>query len=143
MLPISSAAFALLLLPAFAPAPQPDPNHGPLPEGAVKRLGPSRFCLTWMRGLAFSVDGKSIISGGGDGCIHVWQAKSGQRVRSFRVCAGSLYYVLAIHAKSNRVVTGTSTGDIDVWNLATHKRVHRLKGHTGAISSLAISDDGK
>jgi WD40 repeat protein len=53
-------------------------DGGPLPAGAVLRLGSSRLRHGSVSALAYSPDGKTLASAGTDGGIRFWDAKSGK-----------------------------------------------------------------
>jgi WD40 repeat protein len=55
-----------------------DDGGGPLPAGAVLRLGPSRLRHGSVSALAYSPDGKTLASAGADGAIRFWDADTGK-----------------------------------------------------------------
>jgi len=74
-----------------APPPH-DRFDDPLPEGAIARLGSTRFRHSekvWC--LAFSPDGKTIASGGCDEVVRFWDVKTGRQVgvSSRRYCSAA------------------------------------------------------
>src|SRR5262249_48539671 len=69
-----------------APAPKPaakDLHGGPLPPGALARLGTVRFRCP-ATAVAYSPDGKVLAVGGGDNQIRLLNAATGQEIR--RLC---------------------------------------------------------
>jgi hypothetical protein len=73
------------LLPASQPAPKPttskrtDLSGDPLPDGAISRLGAIRLNHgARVGGVAFTPDGKSLLSFGGNGIARVWDPSTGK-----------------------------------------------------------------
>src|SRR4029453_2536154 len=46
-------------------------------------------------------------------------------------------------ADGKRLFTGSGDNTIKVWDVKTGKQVLSLRGHTGLVTSLAVSSDGK
>jgi WD40 repeat protein len=127
---------------AAAPPPGVDRDGDPLPAGAVARLGTTRFRLPYPWCLVFSRDGKSLISGGEDGRLHVWETVTGREVHNFIGHARPVS-CLAL-SPDGKVLATAADGDRDVrlWDPATGREVRRLKGPADA-TCLAFSPDGK
>jgi WD40 repeat protein/tRNA A-37 threonylcarbamoyl transferase component Bud32 len=98
--------------------------------------------------VAFSPDGKSIVSGGGypldfkkPGEVKVWDAATGQEKLSLK---GHTSYVssVAFSADSTRIASGSWDKTVKVWDAATGQEKLSLKGHTGLVSDVAFSPDG-
>jgi len=69
--------------PASEPAPPPiaRPPEAPLPEGALRRLGGTRFRHAGrVAVVAVSPDGRFVASGAGDNSLRVWSADTGEAV---------------------------------------------------------------
>src|SRR5262249_42364851 len=112
-----------------------------LPEGAIARLGTVR----WRHGnqvtaLAYSSDGKMLASGSMDESIHVWDAKSGRLLRSFRrhdAWINSVFFT----PDDKQVISWGRDQTVRVWDVATGKELRRWKTPGGW--KLALSPDGK
>ncbi len=113
-----------------------------------------------IRGLAFTPDGKQLVSAGEDKVIRVWDLASGKTVRTMRgeSAPGSLGTIFAMALSPDgkwlavagdlRTSAGTNlqgggeTQTIRLYDFESGKLVALLKGHTGVIRSLAFSPDG-
>jgi WD40 repeat protein len=103
--------------------------------------------------VAFSPDGKRLVSGSGDpeqpskpGEIKVWDAQSGQELFTLKGHTGPVYSV-AFSPDGKRLASGGEIrhkpGELKVWDAQTGHETLSLKGHTGAVLSVAFSPDGK
>lgn len=114
----------------------------PLPEGAVARLGTIRFRHGGRVGaLAYTPDGKRIVSGSGDGLVRVWDLE-GRLIRKMAGHEGNVFSV-AVSKDGKRIVSGAKDGTVRIWDAETGGEVRRLAGHGSAVRSVAISSDGR
>ena len=94
--------------------------------------------------VAWSPDGTRLASGGGSrggGEVFLWDAHSGERLRTFADAPGS---VLALDwsPPGDLLVSGDSDGILRWWDVKSGERVRMRQGHQGAVQSLKISHDG-
>src|SRR5262245_23745978 len=134
------AVVVVLFFPIAASAAAP-PARGvdiygdPLPLGAVARLGTVRFRGPWVQCLAYTPDGKQLVSGSMDGQVRVWDPRTGKELRAFRT-TGEPALALAFDPPGRLLATspdlGGRQGDFSIclWDFATGRLVRRLKGHT-------------
>ena len=92
--------------------------------------------------VAFSADGKRIVSGSWDNTVKVWDVDKGQDILTLKGHTGPVESV-AISADGNRIVSGSRDQTLKVWDAATGQEVLTLKGHTNWVTSVAFSADGK
>jgi RNA polymerase sigma factor (sigma-70 family) len=110
--------------PAERPRLGTDRYGDPLPAGAVARLGSLR--LRGSGPLAFTPDGKSLLSTGGDGstALHFWDVATGRLVRSLTSKnPGFGRYTLAANGK---VLASWRFRAITLWEAATGKELRQL-----------------
>ncbi|MBD2532075.1 pentapeptide repeat-containing protein [Nostoc flagelliforme FACHB-838] len=93
-------------------------------------------------GIAFSPDGRLLVSGGRDGTLRLWNVQDGQ---SIHVLEGHTHdvYGLAISADSQLLVSTGEDQTVRLWNLQSGRNLKTLRGYTGGVHSLCLSADGQ
>src|SRR5262245_60772714 len=96
----------------------------------------------WIRTLAFSADGKFLISAGDDKAIIVWNVETGAFVRRLE---GSTEWVMALATSPDGRLVAASGFDrtIRIWELATGNKVKDIPANHQIVVALAWSPDGK
>ena len=92
--------------------------------------------------IAISPDSSTLVSGGDDKAIKVWDIATGKLQKTLQSDSGKVLS-LAISTDGKTVVSGSGDRMVRVWNITTGKRQAILKGHDNDITSIAISEDGK
>jgi WD40 repeat protein len=95
--------------------------------------------------LAFSPDGKRLVSGGGylrKGEVKVWDVAGRKEILSFDRHSASVFAV-ACSPDGKRIATGGYDHMIYLWDAETGGILFTLGGHRSAISCLAFSHDPK
>lgn len=90
---------------------------------------------------AFSPDGSTICTIGGDASIHVWKSDSAKRIWSAsspREGVRSVVY----SADGSRIAVGMADSTVTIWNAATGALVTTLGGYRGAVRMVAFTPDG-
>ncbi|MGF1539565.1 MAG: NACHT domain-containing protein [Pleurocapsa sp.] len=103
--------------------------------------------------VAFSPNEQAIISGSTDNKIRLWELQTGKCLRVF---AGHEGFVFSVACSSNFTslsafsqyqagifASGSSDRTVKLWDLATGKCLHTLRGHDNKVCSVAFSSDGK
>ena len=143
------AGVLLLLLAATAhgagPPRRADLYGDPLPPGAVARLGTMRLRHVYAD-LAFSKDGKQLVSCGWDGVVRFWDAATGRLVRSRRLAwkaqePGGHLDRVSLSPGGTIVAAAETFGRAAVYDTATGKELRRLPG--SYKERLSFSADGK
>jgi WD40 repeat protein len=92
--------------------------------------------------VAFSPDGKYVLTGSHDNTVVLWETATGNKVRSF---LGHTSYVLAvaISPDGKHVLTGSYDNTAVLWETSTGTKVRSFLGHTSGVHAVAFSPDGK
>ncbi|MBD1936748.1 hypothetical protein [Microcoleus sp. FACHB-68] len=91
---------------------------------------------------AISADGKTLVSGGEDKAIKIWDLQTGQLRKTLQSDSGKIDAV-AIAPDSKTVVTGSGDRMVRIWDITSNQRPQILKGHSSDIRQVEISSDGK
>ncbi len=89
----------------------------------------------------FSPDGRRILSGGADGSVRLWDAKTGKELKRLDGHVGRIWTV-AFSPDGRRAVSGGYDNAIRLWDLATGREIRKLVGHTDYVRSVVFSHDG-
>jgi RNA polymerase sigma factor (sigma-70 family) len=117
----------------------------PLPRGALARLGTVRLrnVRNGQRSIAFTRDGRGIITAGWGNATHLWELSTGKPLRQFGDINRQGYSVALSRDGSVLASRGGSEGNLCLWQTATAKLLAEVEGERTAIVSLDFSPDGK
>jgi WD40 repeat protein len=92
--------------------------------------------------VAFSPNGQQVLTGGMDGSAKLWDAISGQELRSFE---GHDDWVRSVAFSPNgqQVLTGGMDGSAKLWDAASGQELRSFKGHGRSVFSVAFSPNGQ
>ena len=82
--------------------------------------------------MAFSPDGRRIVSGSYDKTVKVWDAATGQETLTLKGHSMAVTSV-AFSPDGRRIVSGSEDGTVKVWDAATGQETLTLKGHTSRV----------
>ncbi|HYT89758.1 MAG TPA: hypothetical protein VEL76_13705 [Gemmataceae bacterium] len=91
--------------------------------------------------LAFTPDGKTLISASGDRLIRLWDPAASKEVHRLEGHTAAVVS-LALTPDGKRLASGGADRTVRVWDLAGRKEVRRIEGHRRDVTSLAFSPDG-
>ncbi|MGK7932234.1 MAG: caspase family protein [Microcystaceae cyanobacterium] len=97
---------------------------------------------SWVRSVAISGDGQTVVSGSRDNTVKVWELGTGKLVRTLAGHSRPVNSV-AISEDGKTIVSGSGDNTVKVWELGTGKLLRTLKGHSDSVKSVAISGDGR
>ncbi len=92
-------------------------------------------------GLAYSPDGRTLVSGGSNLVVRIWDAATG-RDRGQLWGHASTVTALAFRPDGRRLASGGSDTVVRLWDMDSGRQLRTFKGHTDRICSLAFSADG-
>jgi WD40 repeat protein len=92
--------------------------------------------------LAFSQDGKFLVSGSADGTARIWDFNSGKLLSTLPGEKGSVGCV-AFSPQGDLVATGGASGSALIWDRASGRLLDEMPGHAGAVTGISFSPDGR
>jgi eukaryotic-like serine/threonine-protein kinase len=99
---------------------------------------------TFVIRVAFSPYGRHLASGDLDGNVKVWDARTGDEVRTLRRAHNRRVWALAFSPDGRYLATGGREDHlVTVWDVAGGTKVHSFTNHTDGIAGLVFSPDGK
>jgi WD40 repeat protein len=92
--------------------------------------------------IAFSSDGRQIVSGGQDETVRIWNVATGTVEKTLTGHENRVNSV-AFSPDGRRVVSGSNDKTIKIWNTATGALEKTLTGDENGVDSVTFSPDGK
>ena len=93
--------------------------------------------------MAFSPDGKTVLTGSYDKTVRVWDAETGQEKAALKGHTEIIWSVAFSPDGKTRPHRERGQDRVKVWDAETGKEKAALKGHTREVRSVAFSPDGK
>ena len=107
-----------------------------------RELQPDSIQLTGHKGpvfaAAFAQQGRRIVSAGTDGTLKIWDAASGQLVRTVAMTEGA---AAAMATHDGQALTGHASGNLVLWDLDRGERLATFKRNDASITAVAFAGD--
>ena len=99
---------------------------------------------SWVRGLGFSPDGKTLFTGGNDGRL-IWWPLTDENPEPTRVLDAHAGWIrhLSVSPDGSLVATGGNDRLVKLWNTADGKLVRTLSGHPAQLYSTLFHPGGE
>jgi WD40 repeat protein len=140
-LPSLLSRAALVLLAASAVVVPCLPAADEAPDGVIVTLRGQKEAVY---GVAFSPDGKFLLTGSGDPALKVWSLPDGKEVKNFAGPNGHKQLVLAVavSADGTQFASGGSDNTARVWDFPSSKHLREFLT-SDQPRAVAVSPDGK
>ena len=92
--------------------------------------------------IAFSRDGKKILSGRADKTVRLWDTESGQLLHTLQGHTDNVTDV-AFSRDAQKIVSGSSDRTVRLWDTESGQLLHTLEGHESYVTDVAFSRDAQ
>jgi WD40 repeat protein len=106
-----------------------------------KRLKRLPNIETPIKGLTFSPDGKTLVTGGNQADLKLWDLSDAREPELLN--SGNTYYRTAFSPDGQYLASADGDGTLHLWEFASRRMIKTFRGHTGMIRSLAFSPNGR
>jgi len=113
-----------------------------IPSAGARRLPTFVGHTDCVNSVVFSPDGRLCLSGSADKMLRLWDASTGQCLRTFKPY-GTKVRSVAFSPSGRFCLSGSDDNTLRLWNVLTSRCVRTFEGHTEPVNSVACSLDGR
>jgi WD40 repeat protein len=92
--------------------------------------------------VAFSPDGRTVLSGSADKTLRLWEVATGKNLRTFEQHM-DLIFSVAFSPEGRTALSASKDKTFVLWELTTGKALRTFTGHSDAVASVVFSPDGR
>ena len=124
------------------PPPTEKPEAAAMMLGRFRNTDPAQGHTGRVAAVAWSPDGKHILTGSWDNSGRIWDVATGKELQRLNGHSAVIFGV-AYSPDSKLVATASGDKSVRLWDSTTGKEVRKLDGHTKEVFGVAFSPDGK
>jgi WD40 repeat protein len=117
------------------------------PTRATLRLVSQLGHTDVLTAVAFSADGRRILTGSGDGTVRLWDPQTGLEIRSFgkaSIHGTDMTLDSPVFSPSGKeIATGGIHNHASLWDIATGQEIRRFGVHQDMVGAVAFSSNGR
>ena len=138
---MAAAPDGRLLAAAVRPAPDKSPVVSLYDFASGTQIGLLEGHDGGIHSLAFSSDGRHLISGGSDHTAIIWDADARKAVHVLKEHRGAVS-AAGFTPDGLRAITASQDHSLRLWRVADGALLREMTGHTDEVVSLAVAADG-
>jgi WD40 repeat protein len=112
-------------------------SHAPSSGQGTRCLHTLTGHSRWVMAVCISPDSQSVISGGLDNAIRVWNLETGDLMQTLKAHTKPVN-CLSVSPDSRMLASGSDDHTIKLWNLTNGSLLHTLTGHTDDVKSVVF-----